>query len=460
MEKACSPRKQRRKLTCMGSIVCPSSSFLTCSSYLLLSLSLSLSRARASESQSPPRKTRKPTTTENDSYYAQRATAGGLLISEATNVCPGAQGYPNTPGIWNEAQVQAWKPVTSAVKKAATATGATAFFLQLWHTGRVSSSKYQPDGRPPPSASATKCESEGGVTLPDFSTVPYETARALEVSEIEEIVNHYGAAARNAVAAGFDGVEVHLANGYLPEQFLRLSSNKRDDGYGAGSFDSRARFALEIVRAAAEGAGGAEAVGVRLSPFGKSRMGSADEDAVEFYVFLVKELEKLGIAYAHVVETRMTDGNKEAENWDRSWSIDPLRRAWHAAVEGEKGEGKAGQNANGGTSSSSSPYSSGRNRQFIAAGGFNRKRALEHMEKHPRDLIAFGRFWLSTPDLPARLKADKPLNQYHRDSFYIPDVVKGYTDYPTLEQIEADIDTYKVKEHYDGSKTFVLKEKK
>lgn len=347
--------------------------------------------------------------------------------------------------------------MTRAVKKAA-ATSATAFFLQLWHTGRVSSSKYQPDGRPPPSASATKCESEGGVTLPDFSTVPYETARALELAEIQEVVRHYGAAARNAVqAAGFDGVEVHLANGYLPEQFLRRSSNKREDAYGAASFESRARFALEIVRAAAEGAGGAERVGARLSPFGKFLIGSVDNDAVEFYVYLVKELAKVGIAYIHVIEPRMTDGNKEAEDWDRSWSVDPLRRAWYAAVSQGAGEGKE-QNGNGHPSGSGS--GSGSNRLFISAGGFNRKRALEHAEKHPRDLIAFGRFWLSTPDLPARLEADAPLNYYDRSTFYVPDVVKGYTDYPTLREVEAEIGKYEVKEHYDGSKIFVAKKKK
>lgn len=198
-------------------------------------------------------------------------------------------GYPNTPGIWTEAQIEAWRPVTSAVKKAAAAAAPATFFCQLWATGRVSARAYQPDGRPPPSASATKFEGEGGVTLPDFTTVPYETARALEVAEIEQLVGQYGTAARNAIAAGFDGVECHLANGYLPEQFMRRSSNKREDAYGAApGFESRARFTLEVVKAAVEGAGGAERVGVRLSPFGQFLMSSIDEDAVEFYVYLVK----------------------------------------------------------------------------------------------------------------------------------------------------------------------------
>ena len=390
-------------------------------------------------------------------------------------------GYPNTPGIWTEAQVEAWKPVTSAVKEATSKTAAAkeaaaptplpaTFFCQLWATGRVSASAYQPDGRPPPSASATRFEGAGGVTLPEFSSVPYETARALEVGEIEELVDHYGRAARNAVSkAGFDGVEVHLANGYLPEQFLRRSTNKRGDAYGADTFENRARFALEIVRAAAEGAGGADRVGVRLSPFGQFLMGSVDDDAADFYAYLVRELAKVGIAYVHVIEPRMTEGNKEAENWDRSWSLEPLRQAWHAAVEEEEEEAAGGkkeqQNGNASSSSSSLSSSSSKNatattntsRRFIAAGGFNRKRALEHAERFPDDLVAFGRFWLSTPDLPARLEADEPLNQYHRDSFYIPDTVKGYTDYPTLAEVEAQADKYEVKEHYDGSKIFVLK---
>jgi 2,4-dienoyl-CoA reductase-like NADH-dependent reductase (Old Yellow Enzyme family) len=175
------------------------------------------------------------------------------------------------------------------------------------------------------------------------------------------------------------------------------------------------------------------------------------------------ELARLGIAYIHVIEPRMTQGNKEAEDWDRSWDVDPIRRAWHAAVEeAEEEGGSEQQNGNGNASPSSSKSttsssSSSSTRRFIAAGGFNRQRALEHMERFPQDLVAFGRFWLSTPDLPTRLESDKPLNQYHRDTFYIPDVVKGYTDYPTLEEVEKEMDKYEVKEHYDGSKIFVLK---
>ena len=408
---------------------------------------------------------------QSHSYYAQRATSGGLLISEATNICPGAQGYPNTPGIWNDSQIESWKPVTAAVKNAAakqggkptttTTTIPATFFLQLWHTGRVSASGYQPDGGPAASASATKYKGGGGVTLPDFTTVPYETARALKIPEIKELVRSYGAAAKNAISAGFDGCECHLANGYLPEQFLRRSSNLRDDAYGSGTFESRARFALEVVGAAAEGAGGPERIGVRLSPFGQFLMGSVDEDAVEFYSYLVKELAALGIAYVHVIEPRMTEGNKEAESWDRSWSLDPLREAWREAVDGKGKEKEGGreeeQNGNGNGASSSSPPSPS-NRLFIAAGGFNRQRALDHSARHPRDLIAFGRFWLSTPDLPARLEADEPLNLYDRSTFYVPDVVKGYTDYPTLAEVEKEREKYEVKEHYDGSKVFVKKE--
>jgi 2,4-dienoyl-CoA reductase-like NADH-dependent reductase (Old Yellow Enzyme family) len=349
-------------------------------------------------------------------YYAQRASAPGtLLISEATNIERAGQGYPNTPGLYTPAQLEAWQPVTAAVHAAG-----GVFFAQLWHTGRVSHPAYQPDGRPPPAPSAVPCPAAGGVTLPDFTTVPYVVPREMGREEIAAVVSQYAAAATAAIEAGFDGVEVHSANGYLLEQFLRESSNTRGDEYGG---DQRWRLTADVVAAAAA-AVGPDRVGVRLSPFGRFLMAPPSESDWRACDALVDRLATLGLAYLHMIEPRMTLGNEEIDVWDQSQTLDRWRARWVDAA--------------------------GRPRPFISAGGFTRTRALAHLAAHPGDLIAVGRWWLSTPDLPARWAAGAPLNAYDRGTFYAGGD-KGYTDYPFLGDVKEGAPTRAAR---DGSLVF------
>ncbi|GMP39452.1 hypothetical protein CsSME_00010279 [Camellia sinensis var. sinensis] len=317
-------------------------------------------------------------------YYSQRTTNGGLLITEATGVSDTAQGYPETPGIWTKEHVEAWKPIVDAVHNKG-----GIFFCQIWHVGRVSSYAFQPNGEAPISCT------DKGVT-PGLDGVDWSPPRRLRIDEIPHIVNDFRLAARNAIDAGFDGVEIHGANGYIIDQFMKDTVNDRTDIYG-GSLENRCRFALEIVNAVVDEIG-ADRVGMRLSPFADyMETGDSNPDALGLY--MANEVGKFNILYLHVIEPRMV---KIGDRYETPHSLLPMRKAFKGS--------------------------------FIAAGGYNRTEGNRVIAENYSDLVAFGRLFLANPDLPRRFKLDAPLNKYNRNTFYIPDPVIGYTDYPFLDQ--------------------------
>jgi len=331
----------------------------------------------------------------NAEYYAQRATSGGLLIAEASPVAATAFGSPGVPGIYTEAQIEGWRKVVDAVH----AKGGV-IFLQLWHVGRVSHSSFQPGGVLPVSASAVAIPSEFKASTADGKLVDYETPRALETSEIPGIVDAFRQAAQNALKAGFDGVEIHGANGYLLEQFLQSRSNLRTDQYG-GSIENRARLLLEITQAAI-GVWGTGRVGVRLSPYGIAN-GSGEPDPMPLYTHVVQALNPLGLAYLHFIEPRSSGAGRAEVNWQNVPSAMVLfRPIWKGIL--------------------------------IAAGGFTGETAEAAIAEGHADAVAFGRIFISNPDLPRRLQRGYPLTPYNRKTFYGGDVA-GYTDYPEHDEM-------------------------
>lgn len=243
----------------------------------------------------------------NAEYYAQRATEGGLLIAEASPVVATGFGNPGVPGIYSEAQIAGWREVVDAVH----AKGGL-IFLQLWHVGRVSHSSFQPDGALPVAPSAVAIPAEFKCMTADGKVVEYETPRALETAEVALMVEAYRQGAKNALAAGFDGVEIHGANGYLIEQFLQSKSNVRTDQYG-GSIENRVRFLLEVTQAVTE-VWGANRVGVRLSPYGIAN-GSGEADPMPLYSHAIKALDKFGLAYLHFIEPRASGTGRADVDW-------------------------------------------------------------------------------------------------------------------------------------------------
>ncbi|XP_019176724.1 PREDICTED: 12-oxophytodienoate reductase 2-like isoform X2 [Ipomoea nil] len=321
-------------------------------------------------------------------YYSQRTTKGGLLIAEATVVSETAQGYSDTPGIWTKEQVEAWKPIVDAVH----AKGGI-FFCQLWHAGRVSNKGFQPNGQTPISSTdkpLTPQVQANGIDVAEF-TPP----RRLRTDEIPQIINDFRLAARNAIEAGFDGVEIHGAHGYLIDQFLKDEINDRTDQYG-GSLENRCRFALEIVDAIANEIG-AERVGIRLSPFA-NYMESGDSNPNALGLYMAEALNKYGILYCHMVEPRMKTVGEKSECPD---SLLPMRKAFKGT--------------------------------FLVAGGYEREDGIKAVAENRGDLVVYGRLFLANPDLPKRFELNAPLNKYNRDTFYTSDPVVGYTDYPFLE---------------------------
>ena len=314
-------------------------------------------------------------------YYRQRATAG-LLITEATSVSPQGVGYLATPGIWSDAQQQGWKGVTDTVHAAG-----GRIFLQLWHVGRVSHPALQPNGEQPVSSSAVGFE--GSTYLPDYSQAPYPVPRALELSEIPGVVASFGEGARRAKTAGFDGVEIHGANSYLIDQFLRDGVNQRTDVYG-GPIENRARFALEVVDAVIA-VWGKGRVGLRLSPSSPWN-GMSDSNPLALYTHLAAQLKSRGLAYLHVIES-------PAEGSSRL----PITHAIRAAF--------------GGTIITNAGYTADRAEQTLAAG--------------EADLVAFGVPYLANPDLVERIRTGAALNTPDPGTFYVGGE-KGYTDYPVL----------------------------
>ncbi|HWX56920.1 alkene reductase [Bradyrhizobium sp.] len=331
----------------------------------------------------------------NADYYAQRATPGGLLIAEASPVMATGFGNPGVPGIWSEQQVEGWRKVVDAVH----AKGGI-IFLQLWHVGRVSHSSFQPGGALPVAPSAVAISSEFKAMTWDGKVAAYEMPRALETDEIAGIVAAFRQAAKNALAAGFDGVEIHGANGYLLEQFLQSRSNQRTDRYG-GSIENRARLLLEVVQAAIE-VWGASRVGVRLSPYGVAN-DSGEPDPMPLYTHVVNALGPLGLAYLHFIEPRSSGAGRAEVNWQNVPSAMVLfRPIWQGVL--------------------------------IAAGGFSGEAAEAAIADGHADAVAFGRIFISNPDLPRRLQHGFPLTPYNRATFYGGEEA-GYTDYPVYDEL-------------------------
>lgn len=335
-----------------------------------------LTRNRAIEGNKPG-----PLTVE---YYRQRATAG-LIIAEASPISPLAQGYLDTPGIWSAEQVAAWREVTSAVH----GEGGK-IVLQLWHVGRISHSSLLPDGAAPVS-STDRVANASTFTREGF--IPVSKPRALRDDEIPALIEDYRRAARNAIDAGFDGVEIHAANTYLIEQFLRDSVNDRSGPYG-GSIANRARLLLEVVAAIA-GEIGAGRTGIRLSPM-TTFTAPLDSDPQALYSFVVEQLAPFGLAYLHVIEGE-TGGTRTPEG--KPFDYEALHRACKGA--------------------------------WMVNNGYSRDLALQTVADGKADLIAFGRSFISTPDLVRRLREGAALNELRADKLY-GGGAEGYTDYPTL----------------------------
>jgi len=323
-------------------------------------------------------------------YYAQRASyPGTLLITEATFIAPQAGGYANAPGIYNKAQIEAWKKVTDAVHKKG-----SFIYMQLWALGRASDpsqlkAELGPDAKV---VSASDLAFEGGAT-----------PTALTEAEILEYIQLYKQAALNAIEAGMDGVEIHGANGYLIDQFLQDVSNKRTDAWG-GSIEKRAKFGLEVSKAVV-GAIGAERVGIRMSPFSPFQ-GMGMEDPKPQFSYYTEELKKLKLAYIHVVESRIS-GNADAEG---GGSIDFLLDIW------------------------------GKTSPVLAAGGYKTDSAYKAVDEWYKDhdvAIVFGRYFITNPDLVYRVKEKLEFTPYDREKFYNKKEASGYIDWPFSKEFEA-----------------------
>ncbi|CAI5457806.1 unnamed protein product [Closterium sp. Yama58-4] len=336
------------------------------------------------------------------------------MLTEATCISPEAHGYPDTPGIYTEAQIAAWKPVIKAVHD----KGAR-FYCQLWHVGRASHQEYQPDGAAPMAPSAIPIRSVDKVYI-STGAADYPIPRAMTAEDINKVTEQFRVAARNAIDAGFDGVEVHGANGYLLEQFIKDGSNKREDEFG-GSLENRLRFPLQVIKAVADEVG-ASRVGVRLSPY-STFLDETDSDPVGTYVGMVERLNGMGLAYVHFIEARVR-GNDDMEVEKEA--------VWLGVVHFIK----ARVRGNGGmdTEETLEPFRKAFKGPFIAAGGFKRESGMAAIESGVADLITYGRLFLANPDLPRRFELNAPLNPYDRSTFFIPDQVKGYIDYPFLDE--------------------------
>lgn len=317
-------------------------------------------------------------------YYGQRASAG-LLITEATQISPQAQGYQDTPGIYTQAQIEGWRKVTDAVH----AKGGR-IFVQLWHVGRISHVDLQPGRAAPVAPSAIRAETK---TFVNNGFVDVSEPRALEVEEIKGIINDFRKAAANAIAARFDGVEIHGANGYLLEQFLKDGANQRTDEYG-GSVENRARLLLEVT-AAVKDEIGAERTGVRISPVSPANAISCSDPQSQ-YDYLAEQLDALGIVYLHVVEGA-TGGPRDVSPFD----YDSLRRRFKNT--------------------------------WIGNNGYDLALASAQLAQGKADLFAFGRPFISNPDLVERLKTGAPLAPLNPETLY-GGGAQGYTDYPSLTE--------------------------
>ena len=328
----------------------------------------------------PMTRNRAPGTVPTDlmaTYYRQRAGAG-FIITEATQVTPMGQGYPNTPGIHSDAQIEAWKRITDTGR----------IVLQLWHVGRISHSSFH-DGAQPVAPSAV--QPDGQTFTADGRQVPFETPRALRTDEVATVVEQYRQGAANAQVAGFDGVEIHGANGYLIDQFLQSGTNQRTDRYG-GSVENRARFLLDVTEAVTD-VWSADRVGVRLSPAGTFN-DMHDDDPVITFGYAAKQLEAFDLAYLHAIENELPDGTAVSAF---------LRDTYEGTL--------------------------------IVAGGYDRESGEAVLQEDRADLIGYARYFLANPDLPKRFALDAPTNEWDKSTFY-GGGEEGYVDYPTLDEAE------------------------
>jgi N-ethylmaleimide reductase len=332
----------------------------------------------------------------NAEYYGQRATQGGLIVSEATNISLEGKGMPGAPGIHSAEQIEGWKLVTRAVHEKG-----GLIVMQLWHTGRTSHSSLHPEAGLPVSASALAIGDGGQAMNAAGEKVPFETPRALETSELPRIAADYRQAAENAKTAGFDGVEVHSANGYLLNQFLEDSTNHRTDAYG-GSIENRSRLLMEVVDAVAQ-VWAIQRVGVRLSPYvSYSDMG--DSDPVALYSYVLGKLATRGIAYAHVVEPRV---GRASQNPALNNALPRTAKLFRKAFDGV----------------------------FFSAGGYGAQDAEEAIASGLADAVAFGRPFIANPDLVERFRLGVALNPPQKETFY-GGREHGYTDYPSLSETQ------------------------
>ena len=316
-------------------------------------------------------------------YYRQRASAG-LIISEATPVSPQGKGYPYTPGIYNDAQIQGWQAITSAVHEKG-----GRIFLQLWHVGRISHPSLQPEGALPVAPSALK---PAGQASTEQGPQDFVTPRALELAEISGIVEQFRHGADCALQAGFDGVEIHGANGYLLDQFLRDGTNRRTDAYG-GSIANRARLLFEVIEAVTS-VWGSDKVGLRLSPlqpFNDIR----DSDPRATFSYVTEQLNRFNLAYLHITEM----GKDAPDAAGPSFNLEELRGLYHGT--------------------------------YMLNAGYTAETAAAGIAENRADLIAFGKLFIANPDLPTRFAKNAPLNEPDFDTFY-QGGAHGYIDYPFL----------------------------
>ena len=325
-------------------------------------------------------------------YYAQRATAG-LIIAEATQISAQAQGYADTPGCYTEDQVRGWKRVTDAVH----AKGGT-IVVQLWHTGRVSHTSFQPGGQAPVGPSATRANTNTFLAGQGF--VDVSMPRALQVEEIPGIIEDFRHASIRAIEAGFDGVELHGAHGYLLDAFLRDGTNHRTDAYG-GSIENRSRLLFEVTKSCAH-AIGADRLGVRLSPVSTAG-DSRDSHPQALFNHVVEGLNAFGLAYMHIVEGE-TGGARDSIAFDHAALHDRFDGVW------------------------------------MVNNGYDRHMAIDAVASGRADLVSFGRLFMANPDLVERLRLNAPLNSLIGQETFYGGGAHGYTDYPTLEQSYTEIE--------------------
>ncbi|KAE8714085.1 12-oxophytodienoate reductase 3 [Hibiscus syriacus] len=338
-------------------------------------------------------------------YYTQRTTPGGFLITEGTLISDTGAGFPHVPGIYNEEQVEAWKPIVDAVH----AKGGI-IFCQLWHVGRASHSVYQPGGAAPISSTNKPVSDRWRILMPDGSYGIYPKPRPLETSEIPEVVVHYRKAALNSIRAGFDGIEIHGAHGYLIDQFLKDGINDRTDEYG-GSLANRCKFLMQIVQAVAS-AIGIDRVAVRISP-AIDHLDAMDSNPLNLGLAVIERLNKLQLqlgsklAYLHVTQPRyhaygQTESGRHGSEDEEAYLMRTMKKIYQGTL--------------------------------MCSGGFNRELGMQAVVEGDADLVSYGRLFISNPDLVLRLKVNAPLNRYIRKTFYTQDPVVGYTDYLFLSE--------------------------